>query len=125
MIIKNFEINKINNGYKKNTLVEIYEKILISIQPIIPHFSNECLEMLNKNNFKWPEIDESIIQDDTINLVIQINGKKRGLIQTKFNSTEDELVQLLKYDIKIMKYLDNKEIKKKIYIKNKLLNIII
>ena len=117
--------NRVNNGYKKNTLVENYEKILIAIQPIIPHFSNECLEMLNKNNFKWPKIDESIIKEDTINLVVQINGKKRGLIQTKFNSSEDELVQLLKYDDKIMKYLENKEIKKKIFIKNRLLNIII
>ena len=57
---------------KKNTLKENYKKILIAAQPIIPHFSNECLELLNVSNFKWPKFDENILKEENINLVIQI-----------------------------------------------------
>ena len=66
-----------------------------------------------------------MLKEDTINIVIQINGKKRGLIQTKPNITEEKLFEIIKNDEKIMKYFDQKNIKKKIYIKDKLLNIII
>ena len=48
--------------------------------PIIPHFANECLEKLNAKKIKWPKYDEKLLKEDIINIVIQINGKKRGLI---------------------------------------------
>ena len=73
----------------------------------------------------WPDYDISMVKEETINIVIQINGKKRGLISTKPNITEEKLFQIIKNDYKIMKYFDQKKIKNKIYIKDKLLNIII
>ena len=66
-----------------------------------------------------------IRKDDIINVVIQINGKKRGIVQTKTNINEEKLFKLIQNDEKIMKYITQKEIKRKIYIKDKLLNIII
>ena len=66
-----------------------------------------------------------MLKEDTINIVIQINGKKRGLIQTKPNITEEKLFEIINNNEKIKKYLDQKNIKRKIYIKDKLLNIII
>ena len=51
--------------------------------------------------------------------------KKRGIVQTKPEIEEEDLLKLIKSDQKIFKYLDNKPIKKKIYIKNKILNMII
>ena len=119
-------LNKqIEKTYTKNTILENYEKILIAMTPILPHFANECLSILNTKNFKWPEYDVSKLKDDAINVVIQINGKKRGLVQTEPGITEEKLFQIIKNDEKIMKYFDQKNIKKKIYIKDKLLNIII
>ncbi len=120
-----FMIKQINKKYKKDTLEENYKKILISIQPIIPHFSNECLELIGGKNIKWPDIDENIIKEETFIIVVQINGKKRGLIRTNADKTEKELLDEIKKDDKLLKYFDNKEIKKNIYIKNKLINIII
>ena len=116
---------EINKKYKKETLLENYQKILISMQPIIPHFSNECLELLHIKNIKWPNYDENLIKDETINLVIQINGKKRGLIQVVPNKEENEILEISKNNEQIHKYIRNNEIKKSIYVKNKLLNIII
>ena len=119
-------LNKqIDKPYTKHTLFENYQKILITMTPILPHFANECLSIIKAKNFKWPEYDISMLKEDTINIVIQINGKKRGLIQTKPNITEEKLFEIIKNDEKIMKYFDQKNIKKKIYIKDKLLNIII
>ena len=93
--------------------------------PIIPHFSNECLNLLNAKNIKWPNYDISMLKEEIINIVIQINGKKRGLIQSKPNISEKNLFEIINKDETLIKYLQKKDIKKKIYIKDKLLNIII
>ena len=106
-------------------MIENYQKILITMIPIVPHFSNECLKLLNAKDVKWPNYDVSMLKEEIINIVIQINGKKRGLIQTKPNISEENLFKIINKDEKLIKYLQNKDIKKKIYIKDKLLNIII
>ena len=120
-----FMIKQIENGYKNSTLKENYEKILMAINPIVPHISNECLEMINCKNLIWPKYDLSLIKEDKIKIVIQINGKKRGLVESKINTKEEDILNIVQNDKKIMKYLDNITIKRKIYIKDKLLNIII
>ena len=65
------------------------------------------------------------IKEDIINIVIQINGKKRSLISTKPDISEENLMELIDKDEKLFKHINGKEIKRKIFIKNKLLNIII
>ena len=119
-------LNKqIEKKYTRNTILKNYEKILITMTPILPHFASECLSMINVKNLKWPEYDISMLKEDIVNIVIQINGKKRGLIQTKPNTTQEKLFEIIQNDEKITKYLVQKDIKKKIYLKDKLLNIII
>jgi len=121
-----FLIKEISKGYKKTTILENYKKILITMNPIIPHLSNECLQIIENNNkLEWPSYDEKQIKENSSLIVIQINGKKRGLINTISNSTEAEIMKLVYNDQKIAKYIINNEIKKQIYIKNKLINIII
>ena len=114
------------NEYTRETIVENYKKILIAVMPIIPHFSNECLSLLGtRDNIKWPNYDKVIIEEDFVNIVVQINGKKRGLIKTKKNTEENIILENIKKEKNIMKHLNNLEIKKKIYIQNKLINIIV
>ena len=121
-----FLIKEINKNYKKKTILENYKKILIAINPIIPHLSTECLETIGEiNELSWPSYDEKLLEENSIPIVIQINGKKRGLVNTKQNLTEQELIKLIEKDKNITKYLDGSTIKKKIYIKNKLMNIIV
>ena len=82
-------LNKeIEKTYSKHTLVENYQKILIVMTPILPHFANECLSIIKAKNFTWPEYNISMLKEEKINIVIQINGKKRGLIQSKPNISE-------------------------------------
>ena len=80
---------------------------------------------MNVENHEWPTIDENILQEDTTNIVVQVNGKKRGLINSKRGINEIELIKLIEKDEQLKKYLDTKIIKRKIYIKNKLMNLII
>ena len=120
-----FMLKQVKYGYKKTTLKENYEKILIAINPIVPHLSNECLEMINSKKISWPKYDLSLLRDEKIKIVIQINGKKRGLVESKIDADEENIFNMIQSDQKIMKYLDKITIKKKIYIKDKLLNIII
>ncbi len=120
-----FMYKQIQEPYTKTTLLENYKKILIVMTPIVPHFSTECLEVLNIKDAKWPKYDETILKENIINIVVQINGKKRGLVKTKLNIAEEKLFEIIKNDETLTKYLNQKEFKKRIYIKNKLMNIII
>ncbi len=123
--MQNFLSKELIKKHKKETLIENYGKILITMLPIIPHFANECLELLNINLLKWPNYNEKMLHEETINYVIQINGKKRGIINSERNLKEEDLIIKIQNDTSLNKYLTNKNIRKKIYIPNKLINIII
>ena len=122
----NFLINKVKNNKRSKNLRQSYKKLLICFSPIIPHFSNECLEDLNLDeNLNWPEYDKSMIEDENLNIVIQINGKKRLILNEKKGIGESELLEQAKKDKNIKKYLEKKQLKKVIFIKDKLINILI
>ena len=123
--IYGFLNKKIESKYSSKTLILNYEKILIAVMPIIPHFSSECLRSLNSADIKWPSYDVSFLKEEKINLVVQINGKKRALLKLMPNIKEDELFEIIVNDETLKKYLDNKSIKRKIFIKDKLFNIIV
>ena len=96
------------------------------MSPVMPHFANECLEMLKSGNKdKWPIYDVKFIEDEIINVVVQINGKKRGLLNLKKGTDEKELLSLIKKDETINKHIEGREIKKQIFVKNKIINFII
>ena len=120
-----FLSKEINNVYKKDNLILNYKKILIAMSPIIPHFSNECLEMIKTKNVEWPKYDQTKIKEDTVNIVVQINGKKRGLMETQINIPEKILMEKIYQDEKLKKYIVDIQIKKTIFIKDKIINIIV
>ena len=93
--------------------------------PIVPHLANECLKIFNVDNLKWPDYDEDLLIEEQINYVIQINGKKRALILGKRDILENDLVDIINKEENLKKYLSGKQIKKKIFVPNKLINIII
>ena len=121
-----FVSKQIDKSYSKETLHNNYKNILILMCPILPHFANECLEIIGgEKNMNWPECDLKYLSEEKINMVIQINGKKRELISLKKDIEQNELLSLIKNNEKLKKYIDNKKIKKQIFIKNKIINLII
>jgi leucyl-tRNA synthetase len=121
-----FYNKEIEKGYTVKTINENYEKILITMMPIIPHFASECLE---KNKFKleqnWPSYDKKMLIENNIKYIIQINGKTRAVLEFERDLNENKIFEKIKQDNNINKYIIDKNIKKKIFIKNKLINLII
>ena len=94
--------------------------------PIIPHLANEGLSELKiYDDIHWPQYDEKLIIEKTISYVIQINGKKRALIETERDINEETLIKIILKNQSIKKHIENNEIKRKIFVPNKLINIII
>ena len=124
----NFLNKELNNPIGRDSLLENYLKILKLLNPFIPHFTAECLSEFQKHvkvdNF-WPEVDLKIIDDEKVNLVIQINGKKRDIINIPKNMKENEIVEKINRNEKLNKYIKDKKILKKIFVQNKIMNLII
>jgi leucyl-tRNA synthetase len=126
-------LNNLNEEIDKKTLneeniINAYKKYLIIISAFIPYIANECWEKITKeNNLSsqvWPKIEDTIIKKDRFDVVIQINGKKRAIINA-INDENEENVFSKSLAIKNIKViLEEKTIIKKIFIKNKLLNIV-
>ena len=128
-------IHKIHSFFNQHTNKEDwgsnfhknYINILKVINPIIPHFSNECLEKLKISTevMEWPKVDQKYLEQEIFNIVTQINGKKRKVFSISKSVDKKTLIENIKNDEQIKKYLDNKQIIKTIYIENKLINFII
>ena len=107
-------------------LTDNYIKILTIMLPITPHLANECLDeiAINKNYF-WPKVEDKYLQNKQSNIVVQINGKKRGLILTEKNIKEADLINEIKKTKEFEKFIVEKTIIKTIFIKDKLINLIL
>ena len=96
------------------------------ISPIIPHFSSECLTDLKlKPLQKWPIANKNFLKIDTIEYVIQINGKKRASLKLMADISEEKLINEIKNNLITKKLLENKKINKCFFVKNRLINILI
>ena len=124
--IYNFFNKEIDVPQDSKNLINNYIKILTVMIPITPHLANECLEEISdKKNFTWPEINKEYLQNKVFDIVIQINGKKRGLISTEKSLEEKNLIEKIKQTKQLQKFLLNTNIIKSIFIKDKLINLII
>ena len=117
--------NESNKEYYQN----IFKQFLIIIYPFLPHLASECWEKITQQQDlhiqSWPTFDEGLLKEEEINLVIQINGKKRAILQVKPDTEEKTLFNMSLDLDNVNKFLENKKIIKKIYIKNKLINFVI
>ena len=122
----NFMIKVTNQPLDQKDLLINYKKILYLMMPLVPHFASECLEDLKiTSKVEWPIADKKILMSEKIDMVIQVNGKKRSIINCKKEISEDSLIKLIKDDKKLDKFIKNKKIVRSIFIKNKLINLIV
>jgi len=122
----NFLIKFVKKPVDKNNLIKNYIEILKIMSPIVPHFANECLEDLGqKSEVSWPKVNEKYLIKDDVKIVLQINGKKRGIMVSKKNSNEETLINDIKNNNLYNKYFENKKILRSIYVKDKLINLIL
>ena len=122
----NFLNKELEKTINQKNLEINYCKILRILVPFFPHFASEALEEIIKNEeYEWPAINKEYLIEKSINFVVQINGKKRDVVNIPKDTDEEEMIEKIRNDQKLSKYLDGKEIKKTIFISNKLINLIL
>ena len=114
------EQNKNYSNLKNN-----FEKMILLMLPVIPHFANEYLDKFNFKDFQWPEINKKFSIEENNEIVIQVNGKKRNTILINKDIKEENLTKKIKDEHLIDKYLKDGELVKTIYVKERLINFII
>jgi len=121
----NFLIKEIEKPIKKEILIENYKKILILMNPFIPHFAAECLANLDGKEINWPIVSKEELIEEEVNFVVQINGKKRAILKVNRDIDENSILNKIKSNNETEKLLQNQKIKKTIFVSNRLINIII
>ena len=110
-------------------LQETFSILLRLLSPIAPHLTQTLWQTLHFGdlilNTPWPVADERALVSNTLNLMLQINGKLRGQLTIPAETPSSEIEKLALQDEKIQKHLDNKFIKKIIVIPKRLVNIVI
>ena len=119
------EVTGMNEAPDKETV----ETFLVAIAPFAPHFAEELWQRTGHQPSiffqKWPKWDESYTTADTVTVAVQINGKLRGTINVKAESSEDLVFETASKDPAIARFLDGKQIRKKVYVKNRILNLVV
>ncbi len=122
----NFLNKEIEKKVNSKSLKENYIKILILLSPAIPHFTSECIEDLNLfKELEWPVTDSKFLNQDSIDYVIQINGKKRAILNENRDIDKESMLVKIKNNKMTAKFLKNKNINKVIFVKNRLINLLI
>lgn len=117
-------LNALNAQSNKDVFTEGYFVILNLLEPIVPHICAELSEKLFKRqNFGELRVCEEVFESDTIKLAVTINGKKRAEFEADAGLSEGEILSLAKQNC--AKWLEGKSIVKEIYVKNKLVNLVI
>ncbi len=116
-------------GKEKEISLIYYSKFLILLSPFAPHIAEELWNQLgNKKSIfteKWPQFDPKLVKDETIELVVQVNGKVRAKLSVPAEISEEEAKNLATSDVAIKKWLAGQEPKKVIFVRGRLINIVI
>ena len=112
---------------EKKDFDECFQFLLISLFPIAPHICEKIYSINFKgdiNTIRWPEDSFFIDSSQEVNIVVQVNGKVRANLTVPVSMKQDEIEKLAKEHENVSRHLENKNIIKVIFIKNKILNFV-
>jgi leucyl-tRNA synthetase len=127
----NFIYAPLEPGIKQIRLVTVkdFKNFVIILSPFAPHLCEELWSLMGNSESiskaKWPEAEERFLIDKSYTLAIQVNGKLRDTIVIESEASEEDVKQSALASEKIQKWLDGKEPKKIIYVKGKLVSIVV
>jgi len=118
------------NELKDKPSQQLMKPLVKMIAPFAPHIAEEIWREVWKNKesifeAEWPEFDEKLVKEEKFTLVVQVNGKVRSQIRADKGIPKEEAKQLAEGSDKVQKYIKDKEIKKVIYVKDKLINFVV
>lgn len=119
----------VNEFYGQGSITKKdYETLLILLNPVAPHITEEQFhEVIGGylNEAKWPTYEEDMLVDDEVEIPVQFNGKVRFKVVVPKEATEEEVFAKAEATEDFKNWLEDKKIVKKIYVKGKILNIVI
>ena len=108
---------------------DVIEPFVLLLAPLAPHISEELWARLGHSESlayePWPDFDEALLKTKTIEVPVQVNGKMRGLIEIPADADDELVLQLSKDDENVSRYLQNKEIKRAIYVAGRIVNFVV
>ncbi|MCF6202746.1 MAG: leucine--tRNA ligase [Methylococcaceae bacterium] len=108
---------------------EVLETILLMLSPIIPHICKQLWQDLGHEKDivieAWPKVDESALEQDSIKMMLQVNGKLRGEIIVAVSTSKEEIEKMALADENVMRFVEDKAIKKIIVVPKRLINIVV
>jgi leucyl-tRNA synthetase len=108
---------------------EVLELLVLMLGPMTPHVSEELWEMLGHEGglwtVNWPKWSEELAREDEVEIVVQVKGRVRGKVKVSVGASEDEVVKLALADPSVEQHTAGKQIVKKIYVPDKLLNLVV
>ncbi|NOQ76949.1 MAG: leucine--tRNA ligase [Methylococcaceae bacterium] len=108
---------------------EALEAILLMLAPVTPHICMQLWYDLGHDNDivteSWPVVDESALEQDSIKMMLQVNGKLRGDISVSATASKDDIEKMALADENVIRFVDGKAIKKIIVVPKRLVNIVV
>ncbi|MEO8226002.1 MAG: leucine--tRNA ligase [Gemmatimonadota bacterium] len=108
---------------------QVVQDLVIMLAPFAPHFSEECWERLGHTTsvFEelWPEWDENLVVEGSVEIAVQVNGKTRSTITVARDSGEEHVAAIALADATTQRFIAGKTIRKRIYVPNRLLNVVV
>ncbi|MGR9101095.1 MAG: leucine--tRNA ligase, partial [Gammaproteobacteria bacterium] len=104
---------------------EALAAVVRMLTPIIPHVCHKLAEILGVESDAWPECNESALQQTTMQMVVQVNGKLRAKILVDVDSSREQIEAIAIRDENVVRFIDGKPVKKVIVVPAKLVNIVI
>jgi leucyl-tRNA synthetase len=105
------------------------ESLVALVAPFAPHIADELWHDLGRDTSvqrdSWPQWDDAYLVSDSLTIIVQVNGKLRAKLEVAADTSEDEIKRLALADANVQKFLDDKEPAKVIYIKGKLVSIVV
>jgi leucyl-tRNA synthetase len=117
------------NDRHRGLFKEALETLIVLLSPFAPHICEELWEITGHNThlarFSWPDYNPELAKEETVTIVVQVNGKLRDKFEVERDLPENEVKEMALGLSRIQSQVDGKEIRKIIYIKNKIVNIVI
>ena len=108
---------------------EALESVVVMLSPIVPHICHALWQELGHESAlidqRWPEYDESAIEQDLVEIVVQVNGKLRGRISVAVDTVKDEVEATALADENVQRFIGDNDVRKVIVVPGKLVNIVV
>jgi leucyl-tRNA synthetase len=124
--VKSFEVGSAED---RAVVREALQAAVLVLSPIVPHICHELWHVLGHASApvdeRWPTVDESALQQDMIEIIVQVNGKLRGRISVAADADSDSISALALADKNVQRFVANKEIRKTIVVPGRLVNVVV